>query len=37
VSVSIFRVYSQDHHYDAPLNKALNAVLGETGDSKTNM
>ena len=37
VSVSIFRVYSQDHRYDAALNKALNAVLGETADSKTNM
>ncbi len=37
ISFSIFRVYSQDHTHDADLAKALNAVLGETADMKTNM
>ena len=37
VSFSIFRIYSQDHSHDAVLYAALSAVLGEVGDSKTNM
>jgi len=37
VSFSIFRIYSKDHGHDSELNAALNAVLGESGDSKTNM
>ncbi|MEX2285553.1 MAG: HD domain-containing protein [Planctomycetaceae bacterium] len=37
VSFSIFRIYSKDHRHDAQLNAALNAVLGESGDSVTNM
>jgi len=36
-SFSIFRVYSQDHRHDGEINAALNAVLGEAADSKTNM
>jgi len=37
VSFLIFRVYARDHSHDVELNKALNAVLGATADSKTNM
>lgn len=37
VSFSIFRIYSKDHRHDAELYAALNAVLGEAGDTKTNM
>ena len=37
ISFLIFRIYSQDHSHDAALNTALNSVLGESGDSKTNM
>ena len=37
VSFSIFRIYSKDHRYDGLLHAALNAVLGEAGDTKTNM
>jgi len=37
ISFLIFRVYSQDHRHDAALNTALNSVLGEAGDAKTNM
>ena len=37
ISVSIFRIYSQDHSHDAELNTALCAVLGRSNDSKTNM
>ncbi|MBI1314395.1 HD domain-containing protein [bacterium] len=37
VSFLIFRVYSQDHSHDAAVHAALNAVLGATVDSKTNM
>ncbi len=36
-SFSIFRIYSTDHAHDGPLNEALNAVLGEVADAKTNM
>ena len=37
ISFVIFRIYSQDHQYDAALNHALTAVLGEATDAKTNM
>lgn len=37
VSFSIFRVYSKDHQHDARLFAALNAVLGDSDDTKTNM
>ena len=36
-SFSIFRIYSTDHSHDAPLNLALNAVIGDVDDAKTNM
>jgi HD superfamily phosphohydrolase len=37
ISFCIFRIYSKDHSHDAILNNALNAVLGEASDAKTNM
>lgn len=37
ISFSIFRLYSTDHAHDVELNAALNAVLGDAGDTKTNM
>lgn len=37
ISFSIFRIYSQDHKHDEALNSALNAVLGDAEDAKTNM
>ena len=37
VSFLIFRIYCQTHQYDAELNAALNAVLGDAMDAKTNM
>jgi len=37
MSFAIFRIYSTDHQHDQELNIALNAVLGDVGDSKTNM
>ena len=36
-SFSIFRIYSTDHDHDAELNLALNSVLGDFDDTKTNM
>ena len=36
-SFLIFRVYARTHEHDALLNAALNSVLGETTDAKTNM
>ena len=36
-SFSIFRIYSTNHNHDAELNVALNAVLGDSVDAKTNM
>ncbi len=37
ISFCIFRIYSKDHRHDSDLNIALNAVLGEATDAKTNM
>ncbi len=36
-SFVILRVYSTDHHHDTQLSAALNGLLGDVGDSKTNM
>ncbi|MCA9071609.1 MAG: metal-dependent phosphohydrolase, partial [Planctomycetaceae bacterium] len=36
-SFSIFRIYSKSHENDAHLNEALNRVLGDVTDAKTNM
>ncbi|RMG38271.1 MAG: HD domain-containing protein [Planctomycetota bacterium] len=36
-SFLIFRIYARTHEYDEILNRALNAVLGEVTDAKTNM
>lgn len=37
ISFCIFRVYSKDHRHDSVLNSALNSVLGDASDAKTNM
>ncbi len=37
MSFSIFRIYSKSHENDAVLNAALNRVLGDAADAKTNM
>ena len=37
LSFIVFRIYARDHKQDAELINALNAVLGDAGDSKTNM
>lgn len=37
ISFCIFRVYSQDHRHDAILNAALQSLLGDAVDAKTNM
>jgi HD superfamily phosphohydrolase len=37
ISFCILRVYSQDHRHDGTLNAALNAVLGDAMDAKSNM
>ena len=37
VSFLIFRIYSQDHTHDGHLLTALNSVLGDATDAKTNM
>jgi HD superfamily phosphohydrolase len=37
ISFCIFRIYSKDHRHDSALNNALNSVLGEASDAKTNM
>jgi hypothetical protein len=37
VSFSIFRVYAKDHRHDAELHRALNGVLGDVSDARTNM
>lgn len=36
-SFVIFRLYSKDHRHDGLLNAALNAVLGDVADARTNM
>lgn len=36
-SFTIFRVYAQEHTHDAQLNVALMSVLGDSGDTRTNM
>jgi len=37
ISFLIFRIYAEDHRHDAPLQRALEAVLGDAGDTLTNM
>lgn len=37
ISFLIFRIYCQTHENDPQLNKALNSVLGDAMDAKTNM
>ena len=37
LSFSICRIYARDHAHDEPIQKALQAVLGDAGDAKTNM
>ncbi|WP_437192622.1 HD domain-containing protein [Planctomicrobium sp. SH527] len=37
VSFLIFRIYCKNHEYDVELNTALNSVLGDAMDAKTNM
>lgn len=37
LSFSICRIYARDHAHDQAIQKALVAVLGDTGDAKTNM
>ncbi len=37
ISFSIFRIYSKDHQHDSAINAALSALLGDSGDAKTNM
>ena len=36
-SFAIFRVYSKDHRHDGAILQALNSLLGDAGDTKTNM
>ena len=37
ISFCVFRIYSKDHQHDSVLNAALNSVLGEASDAKSNM
>jgi HD superfamily phosphohydrolase len=37
ISFCVFRIYSKDHSHDGMLNTALNSVLGDATDAKTNM
>ena len=37
LSFSICRIYARDHAHDEPIQKALQSVLGDAGDAKTNM
>ncbi len=37
VCFSLFRIYAKTHEHDQKLNLALNSVLGDSGDTKTNM
>ena len=36
-SFLIFRVYARDHEHDREIHSALSAVLGDSGDARTNM
>jgi hypothetical protein len=36
-SFAIFRVYSKNHRHDGSIVRALNSLLGDAGDTKTNM
>jgi hypothetical protein len=36
-SFAIFRVYTKDHRHDAAIIQSLGALLGDAGDTKTNM
>lgn len=36
-SFLIFRIYAQDHGHEKMLNEALNSILGDDTDAKTNM
>ena len=36
-SFAIFRIYTRDHAHDTAVNAALNTVLGDVSDMKTNM
>ena len=37
LAFAVFRIYARTHDHDAAIDAALSAVLGEAGDSKTNM
>ncbi|ADG69135.1 metal-dependent phosphohydrolase HD sub domain protein [Planctopirus limnophila DSM 3776] len=37
LSLSVFRVYSRDHANDKAITMALQSLLGDAGDAKTNM
>ena len=37
ISFIVVRLYSRDHQHDAAVAAALNSVLGDTTDAKTNM
>jgi len=37
ISFLIFRIYTQDHGHESSLNAALNSILGDVVDAKTNM
>ena len=37
ISFLVFRIYTQDHGQEGLLNAALNSVLGDVMDAKTNM
>ena len=37
LSFAICRIYAEDHSHDKEIQRALNAVFGESRDAKTNM
>ncbi len=37
MSFSMCRIYTLDHHHDREIQQALNKILGEVGDARTNM
>jgi hypothetical protein len=37
LSLSVFRVYSRDHVNDTAITAALQSILGDASDAKTNM